>query len=87
MQQTGTLCSMGLRPKTTLGRRIRESKVIDILLNGAVFVGFLLGLAAASVFHWLAPVGTDTAAAGAWLVGLGCLAGALWSLARGKHGK
>jgi hypothetical protein len=61
--------------------------VIDILINGAVFVGFVLGLAVAGIFHWLAPVGVDTAAAGAWFVGLGCLAGVLWSLARGKHGQ
>jgi hypothetical protein len=61
--------------------------MIDVLLNAAVFVGFMLGLAAAAVFHWLAPAGTDTAAAGAWFVGLGCLAGVLWSLASRKHGK
>jgi len=44
----------------------------------AVLVGVLGGLALALLFHWLAPTGTDTASAGAWLVGLGAVAGLLW---------
>jgi hypothetical protein len=59
--------------------------MIDVLLTGEVLVGFVAGLAAAFLFHWLAPVGTDVAAAGAWFVGLGCLAGVIWSLVRGTY--
>jgi hypothetical protein len=59
--------------------------MIDVLLRPAVLIGFVLGVAAAAVFHWLAPPGTDTSTAGAWFVGLGCLAGVLWSLAFRKH--
>ena len=61
--------------------------MIDVLLNAAVFFGFVLGFAVAVVFHWLAPAGTDTATAGAWFVGAGCLAGVVWSLARGTTDK
>jgi hypothetical protein len=61
--------------------------MIDVLLSTAVFIGFVLGLAAAAVFHWFAPAGTDTAAAGAWFVGLGCVAGVLWSLVFREHDK
>jgi hypothetical protein len=70
-----------------LGIRNPRIAMIDILLNAAVLVGFTVGLAVAALFHWLAPIGTDTTAAGAWFVGLGCLAGVLWSLVISKHGK
>ena len=53
--------------------------MIDILMTPAVFVVFLCGLAAALLFRWLAPIGTDTGAAGAWFVGLGLAGGLLWS--------
>lgn len=59
--------------------------MIDVLLTPAVFIGFVLGAIAAATFHWLAPVGTDTSAAGAWFIGLGCLGGVLWSLTFGRH--
>ena len=53
---------------------------MDLLTTPAFFVGTVLGFLLALLFHWLAPAGVDTAAAGAWFVGIGMTAGLLWSL-------
>ena len=54
--------------------------------RGAV-LGALVGVGIALLFHWLAPEGTDTAAAGAWFVGGGAAIGVFWSLLFGKREK
>jgi hypothetical protein len=53
--------------------------LLSLLAAPGVALGALAGLVLAFLFHWLAPAGTDTAAAGGWFLGLGCLAGLLWS--------
>jgi hypothetical protein len=56
--------------------------MFDLLstLPGNVYIGLAAGLIAVALFHWLAPAGIDTASAGAWLVGIGCVAGFVWPL-------
>ncbi|MFM2447672.1 MAG: hypothetical protein RIS44_122 [Pseudomonadota bacterium] len=61
--------------------------MIDLLQSFEVFVGFVIGLLVAILFHWFAPTGADTISAGAWFIGLGCLAGLLWSFLRRGHRK
>ena len=39
-----------------------------LLIAPAMLVGVVGGVLVAMVFHWLAPAGTDTTAAGAWFV-------------------
>ena len=52
--------------------------LLSLLASLAVLVGVLGGLALAMLFHWLAPIGTDTVSAGGWFIGLGGVAGLLW---------
>ncbi|MFM8899444.1 MAG: hypothetical protein ACKOF9_05765 [Burkholderiales bacterium] len=61
--------------------------MIDLTLSPPVFVGFILGLVVAFLFHWAAPTGVDTITAGSWFVGIGCLAGLVWSFLQGEHRK
>ena len=49
-----------------------------LLIAPAMLVGVVGGVLVAMVFHWLAPAGTDTTAAGAWFVGLGAVIGLFW---------
>jgi Na+-transporting NADH:ubiquinone oxidoreductase subunit NqrB len=56
--------------------------LLSLLAAPSVAVGVLAGLGVALLFHWFAPVGTDTVTAGAWFVGLGCLLGLLWPIFR-----
>ena len=60
---------------------------LSLLAAPAVFAGALIGVALAVLFHWLAPGGTDTVGAGAWLVGLCAAAGLLWQWASRKEPK
>ncbi len=53
--------------------------LLSVLAAPGAFLGVLAGLGVALVFHWLAPVGTDSTTAGAWFVGIGWLGGLLWS--------
>ena len=53
--------------------------LLSVLAAPGAFLGVLAGLGVALVFHWLAPVGTDSMTAGAWFVGIGWLVGLLWT--------
>ena len=55
-------------------------ELLTLLVAPAFLVGAISGLVLAFIFHWLAPAGTDTIAAGAWLVGLCAAAGLALSL-------
>ena len=59
-----------------------ESSSMDELLallgGPAVLISALVGVTLAMLFHSLAPAGTDTVRAGAWLVGVSVAAGLLW---------
>lgn len=63
------------------------ASIFDLLANPGAVLGALAGLCIAFLFHWLAPVGTDTVAAGAWFVAGGALIGLLWALLFGKREK
>lgn len=54
--------------------------LLGLLAAPGALLGAVTGLAIAVLFHWLAPAGTDTAAAGAWFVGFGWVGGLLWSI-------
>lgn len=54
--------------------------MFDTFLCPLALCGAVAGLALAAIFHWLAPVGVGTVEAGAWLVGLGAIAGLGWDL-------
>lgn len=58
--------------------------MFDALMSPWALGGALAGLALGAVFHWLAPAGVDTIQAGAWLVGLGAIAGLGWDLLTGR---
>ena len=59
----------------------------DLLVVPGALLGALAGLVLAGLFHWLAPAGSDTVAAGAWFVGLGWLLGLCWSKLSGAPEK
>jgi hypothetical protein len=63
------------------------ASIFDLLANPGAVLGALVGLCVALVFHWLAPAGTDTVAAGAWFVGGGTLVGLAWLLLVRKRDK
>ena len=50
-------------------------------------IGAIAGLLIALLVHWLAPAGIDTVHAGAWLVGIGWLAGLAWDLVDSDRSK
>lgn len=55
--------------------------MLDALVSPWSCVGALAGLALAVVVHWAAPGDIDTVQAGAWIVGIGWIAGLAWDLA------
>lgn len=61
--------------------------LLSVLTAPSAALGALAGLTLALVFHWLAPVGTDTTTAGAWFVGLGWLVGLVWENVFGARKK
>ena len=61
--------------------------LLALLAAPEVALGALVGLGIGLLFHWLAPAGTDTVAAGAWFVGLGCLVGLAWPIIFGRSKK
>lgn len=54
--------------------------MLDALVSPWSCLGALTGLALAVVVHWAAPGDIDTVQAGAWLVGIGWVAGLAWDL-------
>lgn len=54
--------------------------MLDVLVSPWSCLGALVGLALAVVVHWAAPGDVDTVQAGAWLVGIGWVAGLAWDL-------
>jgi len=54
--------------------------MLDALVSPWSCLGALVGLALAVVIHWAAPGDVDTVQAGAWLVGIGWVAGLAWDL-------
>ena len=63
------------------------ASIFDLLANPGAVLGALVGVGVALLFHWVAPEGTDTAAAGAWFVGGGAVIGVFWSLLFEKREK
>ncbi|EHL21618.1 MULTISPECIES: hypothetical protein [unclassified Acidovorax] len=53
-------------------------ELFALIVAPAVLVGVVGAVALAVLFHLLAPAGTDTVSAGAWLVGIGAVGGLLW---------
>lgn len=68
--QVGTLQSQTLTER---------SKMLDVLASPWSCVGAVAGLLIAVVVHWLAP-SADAVQVGAWLVGIGWVAGLAWEL-------
>jgi hypothetical protein len=56
------------------------SQMLDALVSPLSCLGAAVGLALAAVVNWAAPVDVDTVQAGAWLVGIGWVAGLAWDL-------
>ena len=56
------------------------SRMLDALVSPWSCLGAAVGLALAVVVHWAAPIDVDTVQAGAWLVGIGWVAGLAWDL-------
>lgn len=54
--------------------------MLDALVSPWSCLGAVVGLALAVVVHWAAPGNVDTVQAGAWLVGIGWVAGLAWDL-------
>lgn len=52
--------------------------LLALAISPAFVVGLVLGILMALGFHYLAPLGVDTVAAGGWFVGVGGVAGLLW---------
>ncbi|WP_431274666.1 hypothetical protein ACQ858_22160 [Variovorax ureilyticus] len=59
--------------------------MLDVLASPWSCIGVVAGLLIAMLVHWLAPA-ADAVHVGAWLVGLGWLAGLVWEL-MGKDAK
>jgi hypothetical protein len=59
--------------------------LLALAVSPSFVVGIVLGVVLAVVFHYIAPVGVDTAAAGAWFVGIGGAVGLLWRLIFGSR--
>jgi hypothetical protein len=55
-------------------------QMLDVLASPWSCIGALAGLLLALVVHWAAPSDIDTVQAGAWLVGIGWVAGLAWDL-------
>ena len=62
-----------------------NAKMLDVLASPCSFIGAVAGLLIAVVVHWLAP-SADAVQLGAWLVGIGWIAGLAWEL-MGKGAK
>ena len=60
---------------------------LDLLVVPGAVIGLVLGIVLATLFHWLAPAGTDTASAATWLIAGGWVIGLLWSGIFGKRQK
>ena len=54
--------------------------MLEALSSPCSCIGAIAGLLIALLVPWLAPAGIDTVRAGAWLVGIGWLAGLAWDL-------
>ncbi|MGO4396451.1 hypothetical protein AB4Z46_34415 [Variovorax sp. M-6] len=54
--------------------------MLDALVSPWSCLGALAGLVLAMVIHWAVPGDIDTVQAGAWLVGIGWVAGLAWDL-------
>lgn len=54
--------------------------LFSLLASPGILLGALGGIALATAFHWLAPVGTDTTTAGALLIVVSAAAGLAWEL-------
>lgn len=52
--------------------------LLALAVSPLFVVGVVLGAVLAVGFHYVAPVGVDTASAGAWFVGIGGAGGLLW---------
>jgi hypothetical protein len=59
---------------------VEISQMLDALVSPWSCLGALAGLLLAMVVHWAAPSDIDTVQAGAWLVGIGWVAGLAWDL-------
>lgn len=59
--------------------------MFDVLASPWSCIGAVAGLLMAVLIHWLAP-SADAVAIGAWLVGIGWVAGLAWDLV-GKEAK
>lgn len=60
--------------------RYSRPDMLEALSSPWSCLGAIAGLLIALLVHWLAPADIDTVHAGAWLVGIGWLAGLAWDL-------
>ena len=58
----------------------KAPQMLDALVSPSSCLGAVAGLLLAMIIHWAAPSDIDTVQAGAWLVGIGWVAGLAWDL-------
>jgi len=81
--------SCTIRP-TTVGQNqtfAKTAEMFDALVSPLSCLGAIAGLLLAMIVHWAAPSDIDTVEAGAWLVGIGWVAGLAWDLIGGRNSK
>ena len=67
--------------------RYSRPDMLEALSSPWSCLGAVAGLLIALLLHWLAPADIDTVHAGAWLVGIGWLAGLAWDLVASDRSK
>lgn len=72
------LARLGQSPATTR-HSYWLTKMLDVLVSPWSCIGAIAGLLIAMLVHWVAP-SADAVQAGAWLVGIGWVAGLAWQL-------
>ncbi|PBI95059.1 hypothetical protein BKP43_08590 [Variovorax boronicumulans] len=67
--------------------RYSRPDMLEALSSPWSCLGAIAGLLIALLLHWLAPADIDSVHAGAWLVGIGWLAGLAWDLVDSDRSK
>lgn len=58
----------------------KTTQMLDVLVSPWSCLGAIAGFVLGMVVHWIVPGDIDTVQVGAWLVGIGWVAGLAWDL-------